>query len=688
MAISLKELEKLLGKGVKLAPEPRKTRIAPQPQQPKQSFFERFNLLPAGLGTLGAVGGAVAGPPGIIAGGAAGAGLGEFIEQLITGKTNIKGIAAETAFGGAGGVLGRVLGVGARAAKAVAPEPVKKGLQIAARVFTKAFTIPTKLAGRLKPIDTSEELLKHGLGGKDLGFMKRFAEQVTGREGILPRVVRDIVAKVGKDIPLPAIITPAKTVLGRSALITPSQQKTIFQAIAKTITPGKAPNTLNPMDALDSIKELEKVGFQYINSSTKLSPNIINEQIGKAYLASSDAIKEVLERSIQGADLVALSKTPQLLAQLKQISPRLADQFNKAKTLADVRAVQAPFVRLSQMVDITEEAAQSVGAGLGAGFGARTLGGVGGFAVGGPVGAAAGIASAPFIEGVEGAIRAPLTTGAGRLFSILGRARGGIGGLAGGAGAGPVSQGVRAGLGQVIPRAAALGISPEGVPQRPEEAPTTIEELLSGQGVADGGLQGLEGVLGEQQPTQQVTVDDVVRAHLELDPEFADRIQAAFEAQSLGEAGGKLTAAQEQNLSKLDRADVLLSTYESKLDEIGTVEGFPARLRGVFNKLLGSIGQAPKVQTFTDLRNGTVAMLAKALGEVGNLSKTDIEVAKANIPRLTDTTEEVRLKLETIRSIISKSRQNLLERTGKVLPQTGGINEQLLQQILQGGGFQ
>src|SRR4030067_1551306 len=86
-------------------------------QPAQQGFLERFNVLP----TVGAIGGGILGSfvapgAGTIGGGAAGAGLGEILEQLITRKPNLKGVAGEIALGGAAGAAGKLIGAGARGA--------------------------------------------------------------------------------------------------------------------------------------------------------------------------------------------------------------------------------------------------------------------------------------------------------------------------------------------------------------------------------------------------------------------------------------------------------------------------------------------------------------------------------------------------------------------------------------------
>src|SRR3972149_11959645 len=102
MALFLNELQQrpALPSGGFIGPQTTAAASIPQPSQP---WWERWNILPVLGGIGGAIGGSFLAPgAGTIGGGAAGAGLGELLEQALTGKGNIRGLATETALGGVG----------------------------------------------------------------------------------------------------------------------------------------------------------------------------------------------------------------------------------------------------------------------------------------------------------------------------------------------------------------------------------------------------------------------------------------------------------------------------------------------------------------------------------------------------------------------------------------------------------
>lgn len=388
-----------------------------EPAKKKEQNFIVRNAPTIG-GIVGGAAGSLLGPAGTIAGGVIGSGLGEYARQKAGGEeTDLMGITKESAFGLAGGVGGRIVGAAARPLLRFAGgKAAQIGAEVGPRTFARAFTVPAKLASRLKPVETAKALTRYGVSGS-LDGMRATGEAVTGANGILNKIVRSAAGSLGDEISVDNITNASRNVLSKSALISAKESKDILNTINKTIVPGKNLFKLHPVDALDQVRELEKIGYQYVNSSTKMTPNLRNEQIGEAYLAAADTVKESIEAAFKKTNVLAQFKTPEVITAIRNISPKLADDFMKAKTLSEVRGLQAPFVRMMQMIGLTEDAAQSVGGRLGADVGSRAIGGTIGAMAGGPVGAAAGFLASPFVEGAEQAIKAPLATGAGKMLS-------------------------------------------------------------------------------------------------------------------------------------------------------------------------------------------------------------------------------------------------------------------------------
>lgn len=409
----------------------------PAPPKKKHNFL-LDTVAPILGSTAGAAGGfLVGGPVGAIAGGAAGGAGAKALANKIEGNNWKDELGSNAVYGGLGGA-GKALqalrgaeGVSALFKGATAENAAmlakgasnastaKSGLQLAERAFGKAFTVPAKLAPRLNPVGTANELMTNypGLVKGGLGDMKNITEAVTGADGALSRLVRKGVGNIRGDIRVDDFMPQIRGALTQSPLITANDEKGILQAIFKMDKPGSLPMTLNPLDAFDNVRSLEKMGYQFIQSSTKLSPNLKNEQIGKVFLTGADALKDSLEHAAGSQNILQGLKNPNTLMELSKIHPNLASKFMNANSFADLRAIQKPFVNLSQMIGLTEDAASSAGANMFGGGATKMVAGGGGALLGGLPGAAVGLMTSPILEGVEQSTRAPLMTNFANLVS-------------------------------------------------------------------------------------------------------------------------------------------------------------------------------------------------------------------------------------------------------------------------------
>lgn len=684
-------------------------RLQAQQQGQGKGGFQPLALIAEGGGLGGALAGGAAGAtlgsvvPGIgtAIGGLIGAGLGGFLggtagsmtEQQVRDKKVDPGKALK--FGAVEGVTsagpikllkaGKAAYSAARAGAAAKPaveEALSKSLlgkvgrkatgDSAARTFAQAFTVPSKLAPRLKPVDTAKELLDYGVSGS-LQKMKRTADLVTGSNGILAKATRDAVARIPGDVKIESAAGAARNAL-QGSMLDPQQEKKIVDTVLRMDKPGILPGTMNPVDALDNVKDLERIGYQYVNSSTKLSPNLQNEQVGHAYLAAADEIKDSLERAVGNQDILTGLKTPALVKQLEAISPKLAQQFVGAKSLADLRSIQAPFVRLNQMIGLTEDAAQSVVPQALSGTAGRLgAGGIGAMA-GGPVGAAAGFLAAPFVQGIEQATRAPIATGAARLINRSGRSG--------------TSKSLLSRVNNTGTRAlAGAGAADALTNKQPEN------DLLT-QLSASGGVTGPQDLMGNSSQSPQTDQDwtPLLTGQSQSQEGSAEYYLAG--AQRAAEAGDLDTAktlmGMASTVTDLTGASSKLSTTQQKgvlsmqnaLAQVNQLEGLygqagggQGRVGGAVSGLLGKVGANATAQAYRQKRAGAATLIARALGESGTMTDQDIKRAVDQIPDITDTPQEAEIKWGALRQILSQVGQNTL-----ALPGASG-NDSLLSQL-------
>jgi hypothetical protein len=345
------------------------------------------------------------------------------LQALSKEKPTPESVVGGTLTGGASaGVLGKILpGLGKLPGAAN---------DAAARTYSQAFDIAPKAATTLKPLNTIKEVLNHGANFS--GSLDKLATNSQAAVSAVDKLNRAALAGV-KNVPMPELTPAIEGAFQHSPLISATEKKAIRQSILSTVNPTAARlDATNALDALDATRQLESIGYQYLHGSTPMTPNLKYEQIGKTYLDAASAIKDTLEKALSKTGSLESVKTPEALAQLSQISPRLAEQYSKATNLGQARSTIAPFVRLNQMVDLTNNATQAVG-GKGANIGLESmgLGGAAGFGVGGPlggvIGAGVGAAARPLVQAGVNLARAPLATGAGRGLNTLSNITGDIG---------------------------------------------------------------------------------------------------------------------------------------------------------------------------------------------------------------------------------------------------------------------
>lgn len=670
-----------------------------------------------GIGTV--IGGGV----GALLGGALGGAGGQVASNAIQKRALNEGVGREALFGALGGAgkalkagklaytagkaadaggdivkiakaadaakdAGKVISTGAKVAEKGVLSGIKSKVQeTPARMFAKAFSVPTKLAGRLKPVETADEIIKHGFGASSLDDLSRISGSVTGQNGVLTKTVRRAIGAIPKEVKTDNVLTSVRNMLDDIPDLTDKESMKILNTVIKSGKPGKLPGTMNALDAFDNVKHLEDIAYQYINSSTYLTKNLKHEQIGKALLAGADELKLQLDDAVQGFGILDNLKTPELMKQIADISPRLAEQVTSAKSIADLRKIQAPFVRLGQMINLTNDAAQSIGGSFAGGLGGRAAGGAAGFALGGPLGALGGVFASPMLEGVEQATRAPIATGGASILSkLLGRADDAAGVVSKVASDPSIGQ---AFVKNLPVQAALQGVDAATQPPQPAGANGIDDSILSSinmgsfdsSGNPTSSMAGAEG--GAVVPG--AFTEDLFKQYLLRDLaetggknfSLLENLYGYFNPQG---ASGDLSSTQQQSLTKLGTADTILSQIEQQLATVGLGGGPLGKAQGTFKSVMGKLGLNDNAAAYEDFRKGIATQLAKALGESGNLSDQDIKRAIQMIPGLNDTAGQAQLKLQQIRQVIEDSRQNVYSLGGSA--PAGGLDMGILTALM------
>lgn len=122
-----------------------------------------------------------------------------------------------------------------------------------------------------------------------------------------------------------------------------------------------------------------------------------------------------------------------------------------------------------------------------------------------------------------------------------------------------------------------------------------------------------------------------------------------------------LSAAQEENLGKADKALQLLGNYQTLLEPLDFADtGFGAMVQKPFLDFGIKTNLAPNWKMYEDVASGTTSTIVKALGEVGALSDADRAAARTLLPRAGDTQTQADMKMKMLKNIFIANKNTAL----------------------------
>jgi hypothetical protein len=536
----------------------------------------------------------------------------------------------------------------------------KGGEKAAESLMLSNFTLPggsgrtATLVNRLKPEETVREILKHN-APTTLNGMQQFTQKITGPNGIISRAIRNLAGKANREIDVGVITTRTKALLDKSGIPT-KRSKEVQRAISMHLAerPGKIPGRISVDDALDVSRSLQKEGIGWLAGDTPLSPNPISRKIGQAYLAAADELMLGINKAVP--DTAFQSIRTALAQEAGAISPRLQNQILNAKSFSGLRSVAAPFVRLSQMVELTKNYQMGALTKAGTSATARLAGAGGGFAAGGVPGAVVGTVAAPLLDTAATAASTPLRTGTAKLMQ---------------GGANMLSK----------------------TPSLPSISPYISGQLGSRAGVelGSGGQEGLPPIPGSEGDSYNVYGQDNQQISQGLNPPIGGELPpleqnyitgyspeqlyhgylAAMNAGDKASAGAlrqmfqdevkwqesqsKKTKANPQIQATMSILDQLEGLY-GELEQQGHTRMSPFDVGGVVRGwYAGKTQTGSSAAIYDDLRRAYITNVARALGERGNIPEKAIERMIDSLPKISDTAPIARRKFQLVRQVLAAS---------------------------------
>jgi hypothetical protein len=201
-------------------------------------------------------------------------------------------------------------------------------------------------------------MVKHGFTG-DLDDLAKIANDVSGADGAISKITRNAVGKVGRSIDIGDALTAAGKAADDAVNVDANTLRKTQVGISNILSKGlgkEGVTGINPLDALDAQRSLEKIGYSLLNKAARSADGLsaeVLEQQAKIYLGSADEVAVAIDKATKGA-IIDSFKTPQVLDSLNAISPRLAKQFRAAQSIPEIRSIAKPFVRMSKLIDATK----------------------------------------------------------------------------------------------------------------------------------------------------------------------------------------------------------------------------------------------------------------------------------------------------------------------------------------------
>lgn len=664
---------------LKLAAQEGARFTAPKNTAPKAEDNSLLDFaLTTGLGALGGVAGTFVMPGlGTAAGGAAGAGLGKTVSNMIQGKASDEGVLGEAALGtlgGAGKLLTgvRTLGKGANAAETVAKPGIlskfggfleTKGGDLAA---SQANLTRAQARTLGQPLSETFSNLQRRTGTANMDDLARLSQSVTGGGGSVTLGINKAVSPLGVDIGDLSKVAD-KSLANNAPAVFGAQRKALQENVRNSVvkayggSEGSLSSVVGGKSALDASKSFAEQAANYGNAY-KRSGNVADLQTSKVYKELSGTITDRLYRDPNAVDNFLRTGKPQILADFRAAAKdalrqgnktdakaflKLADDFQKNVTnIKDARTFQRDFVELGKINEKTLEASKGAAAQMGDNVqGAGRL-----------------------VQKPTNLIALPLEAATPRISSTLmdiGRKLQGTAPAAAGE-AGAITKGtvVKELLAQGVPRAliAAAGGGMAASALNEQMNPDVLAAMGADANPMDeaSAAAAAAGMGGEDGRPPKDAID---RAILESALNGDKESMAIYKSLSDYFYPADATTAKESITAQkaavgIQQAENSLNQLEAMSKKVNTGEGLFGVVTGTLNKAGGAVGLNPDAAAFNAQAKLIGTGIARALGQSGALSDRDMQNIQESIPTAYDNRETAMAKINSLRQLLQANAQS------------------------------
>ena len=242
--------------------------------------------------------------------------------------------------------------------------------------YMKMFEVPKRSAQRMSisPEDSVRTAIKDGITNvKDLNELQGVVDSVTGENGAFPKINKIILDDIKKPVDIESIYNsqPAAETIASRAInqnLKGSPKGLVNEVNARVA--GSFPeygmqsiipeNTALPSDLYTTSQKLGTLERMYKNKAYDAQGDLINPDMERASNAIGEIknnINDVLDKAIDPKTYQVYKSDPRVQAELSRLPEGLANRWlSDAKQFRDGRSIQAPYVNLGRMIEMTQDA--------------------------------------------------------------------------------------------------------------------------------------------------------------------------------------------------------------------------------------------------------------------------------------------------------------------------------------------
>ena len=231
---------------------------------------------------------------------------------------------------------------------------------LAKSIYQSSFNISKK--GKafeyLKPNDTAGAMIKYGIKGNTDDILRQ-TEQITGDKGILSNVVNNAVADVNKPVNISKVSDYLKDVrVGRFSALGKDQIDDLSIRLTNIPQSGKIGH-VEVSRLLDESRTLAKEAMAHHVAGLRGDTKAL--ELAELKFGVVNTIDDIIDDAVKTGGNIQAYKDPALIAAIREVSPKLADDYAKAGSVSSIRSLQKPFVRMNMIIKLSQQEPSSLG---------------------------------------------------------------------------------------------------------------------------------------------------------------------------------------------------------------------------------------------------------------------------------------------------------------------------------------